>query len=178
MKEHKVRAAENKEWALRLFFKSCLRLERLSKVKAPKEILASEGKFRQHLLDRLLDFGIDGQKYTESAEGQAEYLAFCVEEEHTDKLFERCRRCLNYFMTDEFDGCSIYKEKMPMKCGRFEDSGTDFDLRVLEAMKRCGECANAKSVKLDEFNTDYDTCSLKLNELNVICDQFIKKTKK
>ena len=166
----------SKERLLRMFFRSTQRLERLTKLKVPSEVIQNEARFRNDLLGRLSSAGIDGQEYFNSSAGQAEYVAFCVEEDHTDKLFDRCHRCLNYFLTDGVEECSIYKDKMPMKCTKFMDSGVDFDIRIIEAMSRCEKCVHARTINIKEIDMDYDTCSLKLNELNIICDKFREKT--
>jgi hypothetical protein len=170
-----MRPKQNKDQLLRLFFRCTLRLEKLLKIGAPSVIVKNEKRFRLTLAKKLQNLKFDVQNYFESSKGQADYLVFCAEEEYEDKLFERCRRCLNYLLTDDFDGCSIYKKDMPIGCTKFEDSGKDFDLRIMDSMKRCEECANAKNKKFEDFSMDYATCSLKLNELSPTCDKFTAK---
>jgi len=140
-----------------MFFRRVRRRERFEKL-----IKLSKSKFIQERIDveipmieeslrELKKYGVDGEKYFNSAKGQADFLEFCCKEDALEWCSERCFCCKKFTYDGKDMSCFGKLEVFSEACQEHIDIGRGFEERSIAAHDMCMDCLNADKAKMCDF---------------------------
>src|SRR4030042_1645261 len=169
----------DKDIVLHRFFNRVKRLEVFQKFIKNADsssltiIIKQEEELIKKSLVELKEYGIDGEKYLNSAKGQAEYIMYCSMEDAKGRCYHRCSVCQKYFYDGRNVGCCGNIIAFSEICNEFLDSQQTFEERIQEYFERCMLCDNADII--ENYGLKDVVCKLNKNIMVDFCEYYSNK---